>query len=147
MTNDKYQNKEAKSEREKRTHKAIIINGEDILLFGDHIAKAAASRVLKGNAIGSRTENPIDVVAIIELIIEALRDLDDLGRVPILDDNEMVGLEEGSPHLEEVEVSDGGDDDVELILEQCGCRGGGISHGRGKDERRGLELRNGEMGV
>lgn len=31
----------------KKTHKTVIINGEDILLLRHHVAKAAASRVLE----------------------------------------------------------------------------------------------------
>lgn len=120
--------------RAKKTHEAIIINGEDVLLLGHHVAKAAASRVLEGNAIGAGTQNPVNVIAIIELVIEPLGDLDDLGRVAVLDDDEMVRLKEGPPHLEKVEISDGGDDDVELVLEQGGGGGGVFSHGRGRGD-------------
>ena len=44
--------------------------------------------------------------------------MDLLGGVSVLDDDEMVRLEERPPHLEEVEVTDGGDDDVELVFQQ-----------------------------
>lgn len=42
--------------------------------------------------------------------------MDLLGGVTVLDDDQVVVLEKWTPLLEEVEVADGGDDDV---LRQC----------------------------
>ena len=117
----KHHKKERKRKRKKKkriTHKAIIIDGVDVLLLGDHVAEATASRVLEGNARGFGTENPVDIVAIVELIVEALGDLDDPTGVTVLNNDEMVWLEERPPHLEEVQVSDRGDHDVKFILQQ-----------------------------
>ena len=62
----------------KRAYKAIIINGENIFLLRDHVAKASTSRVLEGNARSLRTQNAVDVVSVVELVVKAVRDLDDL---------------------------------------------------------------------
>jgi len=112
----KHHKKERKREKKRTTHKAIIIDGVDVLLLGDHVAEATASRVLEGNARGFGTENPVDIVAIVELIVEALGDLDDPTGVTVLNNDEMVWLEERPPHLEEVQVSDRGDHDVKFIF-------------------------------
>lgn len=111
-----------------KTYKAVIINGVDILLLGNHVAKAAASRILKGNARSFRTQNPIDVVTIVEFIIKTFRNLNDLWRVTVLNNDEMVRLEKGPPHLKKIEVSDGGYDDIELIFQQGNWRNFGICH-------------------
>lgn len=113
-----------------KTHKAVIVNCENVLLLRDHVAEAAASGVLEGDARGLGAEDPVNVIAVVELIIEALRNANGLGRVTVLDDDEVVRLEEGPPHLKEVEVPDGGDDDVELILQERSGGYGSISHGR-----------------
>jgi len=42
----KFQQMGDEIEREK-THKAVIINGVDVLLLGHHVAKATACRVLE----------------------------------------------------------------------------------------------------
>ncbi|KAM2613350.1 hypothetical protein TB2_033199 [Malus domestica] len=98
------------------SNKAIIVDGEDVLFLGDHVAEASASRVLERDARRLGTQNPVDVVAVVELVIKAFRDLDFLRRVAVLDDDEVVLLEERPPDLEEIKVSDGGDNDVELVF-------------------------------
>ncbi|KAM1251188.1 hypothetical protein ACFX2G_034326 [Malus domestica] len=98
------------------SNKAIIVDGEDVLFLGDHVAEASASRVLERDARRLGTQNPVDVVAVVELVIKAFRDLDFLRRVAVLDDDEVVLLEEKPPDLEEIKVSDGGDNDVELVF-------------------------------
>ena len=101
-----------------RSYKAIIVDCVDVLLLGNHISKASTSRILKRNARGLRTKNPIDIVPIIEFIVESFRDLDSLRRITILNDDQMVLLEERSPHLQEIEVPDGRDDDIEFIFQK-----------------------------
>lgn len=61
-----------------RTYKAVVVNCEDILLLRHHVAKAAASRVLEGNAGGLGTQNPVDVIAVIKLVVKAIGDIDGL---------------------------------------------------------------------
>lgn len=100
------------------TYKAVIIDGVHILLLRHHVTEAAASGVLEGDAGGFRTQDPVDVVAVVELVIEAFRDVDGLRWVTILNDDEMVALEERPPHLQEIEVADRGDHDVKLIFQQ-----------------------------
>ena len=110
---------ETKRERErKEAYEAVVVDGVDVLLLGDHVAEAAARGVLEGDAGGLGAEDAVDVVAVVELVVEALGHLDGLGGVAVLHDDEVVGLEEGPPHLEEVEVADRRDHDVELVLEQ-----------------------------
>nr|GMC67379.1 hypothetical protein Ccrd_022478 [Ipomoea batatas] len=89
--------------KKKQTYKAVIINGEDILLLGDHVAEATASGILKGYARGPRSENLVNVVTVIELIVETRGDFNGPGRIAVLDDDEMVGLEKRPPHFEEIE--------------------------------------------
>lgn len=111
------------------TYKTIVVDGVDVLLLGDHVAEASASWVLEGNARGFRTQNSINVVAVVELVIEAFWDLDDLGRVTILDDDYVIWLEERPPHLQEVQVSDRGNHYVELIFQQWSRSDRASSHG------------------
>lgn len=59
------------------TYKAIIVNGEDILLLGDHITKATTSRIFEGYARSLRSQNSVDVITIVEFIIETFRYFDD----------------------------------------------------------------------
>jgi hypothetical protein len=100
------------------TYEAVVVDGVDVLLLGDHVAEAAARRVLEGDAGRLGAEDAVDVVAVVELVVEALGHLDGLGRVAVLHDDEVVRLEEGPPHLKEVEVADRRDHDVQLVLEQ-----------------------------
>ena len=128
LKTDKIQNPEQGKGRREETHETVIINGIDILLLGDHVAKAAAGRILEGNARGFRTQNPIDVVAIVELVIETLGDVNDLRGVTVLNNDEMVRLEKGPPHLQKIKVSDGGYHYIELIFQQGHRRNFRIRH-------------------
>jgi len=109
---------ETREKKEAGAYEAVVVDGVDVLLLGDHVAEAAARRVLEGDAGGLGAEDAVDVVAVVELVVEALGHLDGLGGVAVLHDDEVVGLEEGPPHLEEVEVADRRDHDVQLVLEQ-----------------------------
>lgn len=53
-------------------NKAIVINREDIFLLGDHITEATASAVLEGDAGGLGSEDPVDIISVVEFVIEAL---------------------------------------------------------------------------
>ena len=100
------------------TYETIVVDSEDVLLLGHHVAEAATSRVFEGNARSFGTEDTVDVVPVVELVIEPFGNSNGLGRISVLDDDQMVRLEKGPPHLEEVEVTDRRDHDVELILQQ-----------------------------
>lgn len=100
------------------THEAIIVDCEDVLLLRHHEAEAAACAVFEGDARGLGPEDAVDIVAVEKLVVESLRDLDGLSGIAILHDDEVVRLEEWPPLLEEVEITDGGDDNVELIFER-----------------------------
>ena len=111
-------------------YEAVVIDGVDVLLLGDHVTKAATRRILKRDAGGFGSEDAIDVVAVVEFIIEAFGDIDGPVGVSVLHDDEVVRFEEGPPHLEEVEVSDCRDHDVQLVLQERdgGLRGGRFRH-------------------
>lgn len=108
-----------------KTYEAIVVDGENVLLLGNHVAEAAASGILEGNAAGLGPQNLVDVIAIVELVIEALGDLDRLRRISVLHNDEMIGLEKGAPHLQEIEVPYRRNHDVQLVLQQrrrgCHC--------------------------
>ncbi|PKI32474.1 hypothetical protein CRG98_047136, partial [Punica granatum] len=74
---------------------------------------------------GLGAEDAVDVVAVVELVVETLGDIDGLGGVAVLDDDEVVGLEEGPPLLEKVKVPDRWDHDVQLVLQHRRRRNGG----------------------
>ena len=61
---------------------------------------------LEEAAAGLTAEDALDVGARVELVVEPRRDGDGAGRVAVLDDDDVVGLEEVAPLLEEVEVAD-----------------------------------------
>ena len=103
------------------TYEAIVVDGEDVLLLGDHESEASASTILEGNAGGLGAQDPVDVIAIVELVVKASRDLDGLGWITILNDDKVIRLEERPPLLKEVEVTDGRDHDVELVLKRDFC--------------------------
>ena len=100
-----------------KTHKAVIINGEDVLLLGHHVAEAATRGVLEGDARGPWTQKLVDVIAVVELIVKARRNLDGFGGVTILNNDQMVRLKEWPPHLKKVKVPYGGDHNVKLIFQ------------------------------
>lgn len=102
----------------KRAYKAIIINGENIFLLRDHVAKASTSRVLEGNARSLRTQNAVDVVSVVELVVKAVRDLDGLWWVTILYDDQMIRLKKWPPHLQEIQVSNRRYHDIQLVFQQ-----------------------------
>ena len=103
------------------TYEAIVVDGVDVLLLGDHEPKASACTILEGNAGSLGAQDPVDVIAIVKLVVKARRDLDSLGWVTILNDDQVIWLEERPPLLKEVEVTDGRNDDVELVLERNVC--------------------------
>jgi len=51
-------------------------------LEGDHVAQAAAGRVLEGDAGGLGPQHAVDVVVVVELVVEALGDADGLAGSP-----------------------------------------------------------------
>ncbi|KAM1039112.1 hypothetical protein ACFX13_034433 [Malus domestica] len=91
------------------SNKAIIVDGEDVLLLGDHVAEASVSRVLEQDAGRLGTQNPVDVVTVVELVIEAFRDLDFLRRVAVLDDDKV------EENVEVSSISEVLKEDVQLI--------------------------------
>lgn len=67
---------------------------------------------LEGDGPGLITADALNVVPVVELVAESLRDQHLPCRISILDDDQVVRLEEGAPLLEEVEVADSGDHNV-----------------------------------
>lgn len=102
----------------KKTYKAIVVNGEDVFLLGNQEAKAATGGILEGDAASLGTQNPVHVVAVVELVVVPVWDPDRLGGVTVLDDDEVVGLEEWPPHLQEIQVPDRGDHYVQLVFQR-----------------------------
>jgi len=70
------QGKDHSGEELESTH-ALVGDGVDVLL-GDHVAQAAAGRVLEGDAGGLGPQHAVDVVVVVELVVEALGDADGL---------------------------------------------------------------------
>ena len=70
------QGKDHSGEELESTH--ALGDGVDVLL-GDHVAQAAAGRVLEGDAGGLGPQHAVDVV---ELVVEALGDADGLAGSP-----------------------------------------------------------------
>lgn len=101
-----------------RIYPTIVIDGEDVSLLGHHESEAPACTVLEGDARGLGSQDSVNVVTVVKLVIVALWDLDNLGRITVLDNNQMVGAQVWPPLLEEIEVPDGRDHNVELILQQ-----------------------------
>lgn len=102
----------------KKTYKAIVVNGEDVFLLGNQEAKAATGGILEGDAASLGTQNPVHVVAVVEVVVVPVWDPDLLGGVTVLDDDEVVGLEEWPPHLQEIQVPDRGDHYVQLVFQR-----------------------------
>lgn len=122
----------------KKTYKAVIVNGKDVFLFGDGETKAATSRVFEWNTRSLRTQNSVNIITVIKLIIEALRDFDDFRRITILYDDEMIWLEEWSPLFQEIEVPYCWNHDVQFIFQnRCYWWWHGY---REREERQGLLL-------
>lgn len=80
-----------------------------------HVAEAPAGGILEGYTGRLGPQNPLDVFSVVQLVIEAGWYLHGPGVVAILNDDQVVGLEERSPLLQEVQVPDGGYDDVQVI--------------------------------
>jgi len=99
-------------------NEAIVINGEDILLLRHHVPKASTSRILKRDTRSLRSEDSVNVVPVVELVVVTFRDMDLLRWISVLDDDQMVRLKKRPPHLEEIEVSDSRNHDIELIFQQ-----------------------------
>ena len=91
------------------TYKAIVINGEDVLLLGHQEPKASTGRVLEGDTTSLGAQNPVHIVPIVELVVEPIWDVDHLGGITILNNDEVVWLQEWPPHLQEIQVPDRGD--------------------------------------
>jgi hypothetical protein len=66
------------------------------------------STVLEGNARSLGSQDPVDVIAVVELIVITLRHLNNLCGIPILHNDEVVWAQIGPPLLKEVKVPDGG---------------------------------------
>jgi len=50
------------------THEAVVVDGVDVLLLGDHVSEAAAARrVLEGDAVGLAPQDPVDVIAVVQV--------------------------------------------------------------------------------
>lgn len=60
------------------TYEAVVVDGEDVLLLGHHVAEAAACGILEGDAVGFGAQNPVDVVAVVQLVVKSGGDLDHL---------------------------------------------------------------------
>lgn len=93
-------------------YEAIVINSENILLRRNHKPKAPASRVLEPDTGCFRPQDPIDIVAVVELVVETLRNFNGPRWISILNDDEVVLLEERPPHLKGVKVPNGRDNDI-----------------------------------
>ena len=100
------------------TYKAVIINGEDVLLLGNEEAEAATSGVLEGDTACLGSQDPIHVVPVVELVVEPLRHPNRLRRISVLYDYQMVWLEKWPPHLQEIQVPDGGNHYVQIVLQR-----------------------------
>ncbi len=99
-------------------HEAVVVDRVDILFLGHGIAKAAAGRVLEGDAGGLVAEDALNVLAVVQLVVEALRHLYFAGVITILNHNQVVLLEERSPLLQEVQVPDRGNHNVQFVRER-----------------------------
>ena len=88
--------------------KGIIINCEDIFLLGDHVTEGTTTNVLEGIAGGLGTEDPIDIIYVVELVVESLGNCDGLRWIPILHNDEVIGFKEWPPHFKKIQLSDHG---------------------------------------
>ena len=100
------------------TYKAIIIDGVDVFLLGDHIAKASACTIFERDARGFGAQDLVDVIAVIKLVIKTLGHFYNLCRITILHDDQMIRLKEWAPHLEEIQVSDRWNNNVKFISQR-----------------------------
>lgn len=72
---------------------AVIIDGINILLLAHHVPKAAASRVFEADAPGLVPEDSLDVVSVIQLVVESLRNLNLSRRISVLNYDNVIRLE------------------------------------------------------
>lgn len=56
-----------------------------------------AGAVLEGDAPGLVAQDALNVIAVVQLVVKAGGDAHGAGRVAVLDDNQVVGLEKGAP--------------------------------------------------
>jgi hypothetical protein len=103
-------------------NRAIIINCEDIFLLGDHVVEATTGAILEGDTGGLGAEDPVDIVYVIELVIEALGHFGGLRWISILHNDEVIRLKEWPPHLEKIQVPDRGYHHIQLVLQDWGSR-------------------------
>lgn len=103
---------------------AVVVDGEDVLLLRHHESEAPAGAVLEGDARGFRSQDTVDVVAVVELVVVAFGHRDLLRGVAVLHDDQVVGAQVRPPLLQKTQVADSRDHDVQLILQQRTARGG-----------------------
>ena len=101
----------------KITYKTIIINSVNVLLLGDQETKAPAAPILKGDATGFWTQNSVDIVPIVEVIVKAIWDFNNLSRITILNYDQMVWLKKWPPHLQKIQTPNCWDHNIQLILQ------------------------------
>lgn len=99
-------------------HEAVVVDRVDILFLGHGIAKAAAGRVLEGDAGGLVAEDSLNILAVVQLVVEALRHLYFAGVITILNHYQVVLFEERSPLLQEVQVPDRRYHNVQFVRER-----------------------------
>ncbi len=102
------------------SYPAIIIDGEDVLLLGHHETEASAGTILEWDAWSFGAEDPVDIIAVVQLIVITLRNLDDFGWVTILYNDEMIWTQIWPPLLQEIKVANGWDHNVQLVFQQWG---------------------------
>jgi len=78
-------------------HEAIVVDGINIPLLRDHVSKTTAGRVFERNAPGLVAEDALNIIAVIELVIEARRNFNLAGWVTILNYDDVVRLKKGAP--------------------------------------------------
>jgi len=122
--------------------KAVVVNGVDVLLARDCIAETSAGTVLVTDAPSLVAQRLFDVCPCVDVVVKSaqampiesvwqsdervaktdcrhmctdhipLGHLDSALWIAVLDDDHMVLLEEGAPHLQKLQVSDRGNDYV-----------------------------------
>jgi hypothetical protein len=97
-------------------YKAVVVDGVDVLLLGDEEAEAAAGGGLERNALGLLPQDSLNVAPRVQLVRVPLRHPDGLVGVAVFDDDQVALPKEGAPLLQEVAVADGGDHNVDLVL-------------------------------
>lgn len=106
------------SKPEGGTHKAVVIDGVDVLLLGDEEAEAPARSRFEGDALGLLPQNAINIAPCVEFVRVALGHADGFVGVAVFNDDEVALPKKGPPLLQEVAVADGGDHNVDLVLQK-----------------------------